>query len=152
MALAPDLPAEAAGVWECIELPAVRPQVMHHHRLAVRCPGCGTRAVAPVPVSGTPFGPRLHAVATYLKTYQALSYERLQAALADLFGLRLSQGGLMNLLRRAQGRFQAGREAAVAALRRAEVVASDKTGVRIEGCSGYHWVFRCQDAVVHQAA
>src|SRR3954449_4888702 len=58
----------------------------------------------------------------------------------------------MNLLRRAQGRFQAGREAAVAALRRAEVVASDETGVRIEGCNAYHWVFRCQDAVVHQAA
>jgi transposase len=152
MALARDLPAEAAGVWERIELPEVRPQVVHHHRLAVRCPGCGTRAVAPVPISGTPFGPRLHAVATYLKTYQALSYERLQAALADLFGLRLSQGGLMNLLRRAQGRFQAGREAAVAALRRAEVVASDETGVRIEGCTGYHWVFRCQEAVVHQAA
>src|SRR3569832_1869116 len=52
----------------------------------------------------------------------------------------------MNLLRRAQGRFQAGREAAVV------VVASDETGVRIEGCTGYHWVFRCQDAVVHQAA
>jgi transposase len=152
MALPADLPAEKAGIWESIELPAVRPQVVHHHRLAVRCPECGTRAVAPVPVGGTPFGPRLHAVATYLKTYQALSYERLQAALADLFGLRLSQGGLMNLLRRAQGRFQAGREAAVAALRRAEVVASDETGVRIEGCTGYHWVFRCQDAVVHQAA
>src|SRR6478609_5714740 len=152
MALAPDLPAEAAGVWECIELPAVRPHVVRHHRLAVRCPGCGARAVAPVPVSGTPFGPRLHAMATYLKTYQALSYERLQAALADLFGLQLSQGGLMNLLRRAQGRFAGGQRAAVAALRRAEVVASDETGVRIEGCPGYHWVFRCQDAVVHQAA
>src|SRR3954462_2565279 len=59
MALARDLPAEEAGVWERIELPAVRPQVVHHHRLAVRCPGCGTRAVAPVPISGTPFGPRL---------------------------------------------------------------------------------------------
>src|SRR5919202_3057286 len=152
LALAADLPAEEGGVWESIELPAVRPQVVHHHRLAVRCPGCGTRAVAAVPVTGTPFGPRLHAVATYLKICQALSYERLQAALADLFGLRLSQGGLMNLLRRAQGRFQAGREAAVAALRRAAVVASDETGVRIEGCTGYHWVFRCQGAVVHQAA
>src|SRR5919199_1034327 len=125
MPLARDLPAEEAGVWESIELPAAGPHVVRHHRLAVRCPGCGTRAVAPVPVGGTPFGPRLHAVATYLKTYQALSYERLQAALAGLFGLRLSQGGLMNLLRRAQGRFQAGREVAVAALRRAEVVASD---------------------------
>src|SRR5215212_3277567 len=152
MALAPDLPAEEAGVWERIELPAVRPQVVHHHRLAVRCPGCGTRSVAPVPVSGTPFGPRLHAMATYLKTYQALSYERLQAALADLFGLRLSQGGLMNLLRRAQGRFTEGRSRAVAALRQAEVVASDETGVRIEGSNAYHWVFRSPQAVVHQAA
>src|SRR5919202_1693847 len=56
MALAPNLPTEAAGVWEHVELPAVRPRVVHHHRLAVRCPGCGTRAVAPVPVGGTPFG------------------------------------------------------------------------------------------------
>src|ERR687897_857497 len=68
-------------VSECFELPAVSPKVVHPHRLAVRCPGCGTRAVASVPVSGTPFGPRLHAVATFLKTYQALSYERLKAAL-----------------------------------------------------------------------
>jgi transposase len=58
----------------------------------------------------------------------------------------------MHLLRRAQNRFQAGRTQAVAALRCAEVVASDETGVRIEGSTGYHWVFRCKDAVVHQAA
>src|SRR3712207_4481284 len=57
----------------------------------------------------------------------------------------------MNLLRRAQGRFQAGREAAVAALRRAKVVASDETGVRIEGGNAHHWVFRCEAAVVHHA-
>lgn len=137
---------------ERIELLEIKPLVVRHRRLAARCPGCGARVVAAVPMTGTPFGPRLHAVATYLKTFQALSYERLQAALADLFGLSMSQGGLMNLLRRAQGRFQAGREQAVAALRRARVVASDETGVRIEGSTGYHWVFRCKEAVVHRAA
>src|SRR3954454_6545231 len=153
-ALAADLPAEAVSVHERIELPEVRPLVTHHRRLAVGCPTCGTRVVAPPPVAakGTPFGPRLHAVATYLKTFQALSYERLQATLADLFGLTLSQGGLMNLLRRAQGRFLTGRDEAVPALRRADVVASDETGVRIEGANAYHWVFRSPDAVVHQAA
>src|SRR4051794_17033114 len=153
-ALGLDLPAEPFSVHDRIELPAVKPEIERHRRLAVRCPVCGTRVVAAVPSAarGTPFGPRLHAVATYLKTFQALSYERLQAALADLFGLTISQGGLMNLLRRAQGRFQAPREDAVAALRRAAVVASDETGVRIEGANAYHWVFRCQDAVVHQAA
>ena len=73
-------------------------------------------------------------------------------SLDTLFGVPISQGGLMNMLRRAQGCFRAGRAQAVAALRRAEVVASDETGVRIEGNTGYHWVFRCAAAVVHHAA
>jgi len=101
----------------------------------------GRRAGAGGGARETPFGPRLHAVATYLKTFQALSYERLQSALSDLFGLTLSQGGLMNLLRLAQARFRPGREEAVSTLRRATVVASDETGVRIEGSNAYHWVF-----------
>src|SRR6478609_8386197 len=150
-ALAADLPAEAIGVHEQIELPPIKPVVEHHRRLSVRCPRCGRTVVAPA-AHGTPFGPRLHAVATYLKTFQALSYERLQGAFAELFGLTISQGGLMNVLRRAQGCFRAGRDAAVAALRRATVVASDETGVRVEGATAYHWVFRCEQAVVHQVA
>jgi transposase len=153
-ALASDLPAEPVSEHDRIDLPEVKPIIERHRRLAMQCPACGLRVVAAVPsaAKGTPFGPRLHAVATYLKTFQALSYERLQGALADLFGLAISQGGLMNMLRRAHGRFQAGRDEAIAVLRRAAVVASDETGVRIEGANAYHWVFRCQDAVVHQAA
>lgn len=148
------LAAEVVSAFERIDLPEVAPVVTQHRRLAVCCPSCGTRVVAPAPeeANGTPFGPRLHAVATYLKTFQALSYERLQAALSDLFGLNLSQGGLMNLLRRAQDRFRSGRETALSALRRADIVASDETGVRIEGCNSYHWVFRSDDAVVHRAS
>jgi transposase len=154
LALSPDLPSEAVSVHERIELPETKPTIEHHRRLAVRCPGCGARVVAAPPpaAAGTPFGPRLHALATYLKTFQSLSYERLQATLADLFGVPVSQGGLMNMLRRAQGCFQAGREHAVAALRCAEVAASDETGVRIEGGNACRWVFRCKGAVVHHAA
>ena len=148
------LPAEVVSVSERIDLPAVAPVVTQHRRLAVRCPSCGARVIAPVPdeARGTPFGPRLHAVATYLKTFQALSYERLQAALSDLFGLTLSQGGLMNLLRRAQAHFRPGRATAVATLRRADVIASDETGVRIEGSNAYQWGFHAADAGGHTAS
>ncbi len=149
-----DLPTETVSLHEQIDLPEVKPLITQHRRLAVCCPACGMRVVAPVPEAarGTPFGPRLHGVATYLKTFQALSYERLQAALSDLFGLTLSQGGLMNLLRRAQGRFADGQIRAVSSLRTAEVIASDETGVRIEGSNAYHWVFRTAEAVVHHAS
>ena len=57
----------------------------------------------------------------------------------------------MTMLRRAQGTFVAERNKAVAALRQAQVVACDETGVRIEGSNAYHWVFRCPEAVVHHA-
>jgi transposase len=150
--LSTDLPTVSEH--DTIELPAIKPWIERHRRLAVRCPSCGARVVAPVPeaAKGTPFGPRIHAVATYLKTFQSLSYERLQSAFADLFGLTVSQGGLMTMLRRAQGAFVAERNKAIAALRQARVVASDETGVRIEGSNAYHWVFRCAEVVVHHAS
>jgi transposase len=152
--LSDDLPAETAGEYETIELPEIHPLVERHRRLSVRCPSCGVLVAAKVPdaANGTPFGPRIHAVATYLKTFQALSYERLQRAFADLFGLTISQGGLMNMLRRSQTAFVPERDTAIAALRRAKVVASDETGVRIEGSNAYQWVFRSNEAVVHRAA
>ena len=152
--LTADLPGETISIHEQIDLPEVAPRVTQHWRLAVRCRACGRRVVAPVPdaATRTPFGPRLHAVATYLKTFQTLSYARLQSAFADLFGLTVSQGGLMTMLRRAQGTFAGERDRAVAVLRQARVIASDETGVRIEGSNAYHWVFRCAEAVVHHAS
>jgi len=137
-----------------IDIMPIKPFVERHRRFARCCSGCGTLVEAQLPaaVGGTPFGPNLHALATYFKTFQAVSYERLQAIFAELFGLTISQGGLMNMLCRAQKAFKASREQAVARLRRADVVASDETGVRIEGANSYHWVFRCEEAVVHQAS
>ena len=107
LVLPPDLPAETVSTHEHIELPPVRPVVEQHRRLAVTCPACQARVAAPRPAgaASTPFGARLHATAVYLKCFQALSYERLQRALSDLFGLTISQGGLMAMLRRAQARF-----------------------------------------------
>ena len=154
LALSADLPAEVVSVHEEIDIPPVKPRVEQHRRLSVCCPGCGMRAVAerPAGANATPFGPRLHALVVYLKTFQALSYERLQGAMADLFGLTISQGGLMNMLRRAEAQFAGGRDTALAALHRAKVVASDETGIRIEGTNSFHWVFRCAEAVVHHVA
>ncbi len=78
-ALHEDVPAGIVDVSERINLPEVAPAVTQHRRLAVYCPTCGMRVVAPVPeeARGTPFVPRLHAVVAYLKIFQALSFERL---------------------------------------------------------------------------
>jgi transposase len=56
----------------------------------------------------------------------------------------------MNMFIRSHAGFKIEADKAKAILRAAKVVASDETGVRIEGTNSYHWVFHCKDAVVHQ--
>ena len=46
---------------------------------------------------GTPFGPSVQRLATYLRYTHAISYECLSALLAPVFTLRISEGGLANL-------------------------------------------------------
>ena len=140
------------GEYDEIEIPPVKPRVVRHRRFACRCAACGAEVKAPAPAAAmtTPFGPRIHALAIYFKGFQALSYERLRCLFRDAFGLSVSEGALMNMFIRTHDRFKIEADKAKAILRAAKVVASDETGVRIEGTNSYHWVFHCKDAVVHQ--
>jgi transposase len=147
-----DAAMELIGEYDEIEIPPVKPHVIRHRRFACRCAHCGLAAKAPAPAvaTTTPFGPRIHALAIYLKGFQALSYERLRGLFHDAFGLGVSEGALMNMFIRSHPRFKKEAGKAKAILRAAKVVASDETGVRIEGTNAYHWVFHCRGAVVHQ--
>ena len=151
-AFSSDAERELIGEYDEIEIAPVKPYVVRHRRFACRCGHCGVAAKAPAPAvaTTTPFGPRIHALAIYLKSFQALSYERLRGMFRDAFGLSVSEGALMNMFIRSHAGFKVEAEKAKAILRAAKVVASDETGVRIEGTNSYHWVFHCKDAVVHQ--
>ena len=152
LAFALDAERELIGEYDEIELPPITPYVIRHRRFACHCAHCGVASKAPTPAvaTTTPFGPRIHALAIYLKGFQALSYERLRGLFRDAFGLGVSEGALMNMFIRSHPRFEIEAEKAKVILRAAKVVASDETGVRIEGTNSYHWVFHCRDAVVHQ--
>ena len=151
-ALAADAAMDLIGEYDEIEIPPVKPHVTRHRRFACQCGQCGTLVKAPAPAvsKATPFGPGIHALAIYLKGFQALSYERLRGTFRDCFGLTVSEGALMNMFIRSHAAFKAQADKAIAILRQAKVVASDETGVRIEGTNSWHWVFHCKDAVVHQ--
>ena len=152
--LGAELAADEVRVFEAVDLPEAKPVVTWHRRLQVRCPHCQGQALGPLPEAAgrSLFGPRLAGLAVYLKTFQHFSYERLRLFMSDVFGLRISEGGLMNLMKRGALAFTPGAQAALAKLRQAESIASDETGVRIEGRNGHHWVFASGQAVVHQAA
>ena len=107
-AFSADAERELIGEYDEIEIPPVKPYVIRHRRFACRCGHCGVAAKAPAPAvaTTTPFGPRIHALAIYLKGFQALSYERLRGLFRDAFGLDVSEGALMNMFIRSHARFE----------------------------------------------
>ena len=152
--MTPDLAAEVVGEYDRIDLPPVRPHVQRHRRLACTCPGCGAqmKALVPAAATGWPFGPAIAALAFYLKHLQHVGYQRLERLFADVFGLAISQGALCNLMQRGGARFEAAKADLLDRLRQAQAVASDETGVWVEGAGAQHWVFHSPDVVVHEVA
>ena len=99
--------------------------------------------------SGTPFSLNIVALAMYLRFTHAVSYQRLNRLLLELFGLVISEGALDAAFRRARPCFDAEVGAILARLRRARVVCSDETSVRIDGRTCWNWVFQNGEVVIH---
>jgi len=138
--------------YDKIDLPKVRPVVTRVERYAGHCRCCGATTRAAVPEGmepGTPFSLGIVALAMYLRFVHAVSYKRLSRLLLDLFGLSISEGALDAAFRRGKPRFDADVAAILARLRRARVIYSDETGVRINGRGCWNWVFQNAEVVIH---
>jgi transposase len=98
---------------------------------------------------GSPFGPRVAALAVYLRYSHAIGYQRLAKLFDDLYGLRISEGALANLLRRVKPNFETQVAAILARLRHSRIVCSDETGARVKGRNAWEWVFQNDDLSVH---
>jgi transposase len=128
------------------------PVVTRVERYAGHCRCCGTTTLAPLPEGlepGTPFSLNIVALAMYLRFVHHVSYRRLSRLLFELFGLGISEGALDAAFQRGKPRFDAETAAILARLRRARVVGSDETGVRIDGRTCWNWVFQNDEVVIH---
>ena len=141
-----------AGRFDKVDLPTVAPVVTRVERYAGHCGCCGGTTLAPLPEGlepGTPFSRDIVALAMYLRFVHHVSYRRLSRLLLELFGLAISEGALDAAFRRGKPRFDAETAAILARLRRARIVCSDETGVRIDGRSCWNWVFQNDEVVIH---
>src|SRR5918998_838530 len=130
----------------------LRPVVTRVEHYLGRCPCCGGSTLAPVPEGmeqGTPFGVSILALALYLRFTHAISYRRLTRLFLHLFALPISEGALDALFRPAKPRFDDEATAILARLRRARVVCSDETTVRVDGRTCWNWVFQNEAVVIH---
>jgi len=98
---------------------------------------------------GSPFGPDLTALILHLHVTQAIGFERLVRLLDDVFGIRLSEGAIANMLARVGTPLTVAAETAATAVRNSKVVASDETSARVAGKNWWQWVLRSSTAVRH---
>ena len=115
------------------------------------CPCCsrGFKAQPPPGLEpGSPFGPNLRAFVIYLRSVQGIPLERLSQVLRDLFGLEISEGALVNILRASRGAFASQTEAIKSRLKSGPVLESDETGIRVGKANWWLWVFHHADSAV----
>ena len=138
--------------YDKIELPAVCAVAtqVEYYRGTCRC--CGDVTLAPVPEvlePGTPFSLAIVALVMYLRFVHAVSCKLLTRLLLDLFGLSISEGVLDAAFQRGQAWFDAEVSAILARLRRARVIYSDETGMRIDGRGYWNREFQNENVMVH---
>ena len=141
--------------YDHIDIPPIAPVVTRIELFGGRCAACGRRFRAAAPdgmAPGTPFGARIRALLLYLHHSHHAGFERLSRMMAELFGLKISEGAIANAFRRAEGTMTAACAAIRDTLKAARVIASDETTARIDGAGHWHWVFVAAKAVLHTIA
>lgn len=97
-------------------------------------------------------GPRALGVAAQLNKQHGLTVRKTCAVLRELFGLRLSPGGLTQALARVAGKLEPAYENLLARLRAGPCVHSDETSWWVGGPGYWLWVFANQGTTVYQVA
>lgn len=135
---------------QVIELPPVKPDVVEYRLHGLTCPCCATvtRAELPLGVSALGYGERLTAMVALLSGAYRLSYRQVCAVMDDLFGVRLSRGGIGRLRQEVSDAVSSSVAAAKAYVQAQPMMHSDETsypqgnrdGENPQRTKGWLWV------------
>jgi transposase len=132
-----------ARIWrhQVVELLPLAVRVTEYQITVWRCPACGkrTRADLPVGVPRRPFGPRLTAVVAMLSGRYRLSRREVRQLLQDLWAVRLSLGAVVRQEQAQSAALALAVEEAQAAVQHADVVNTDETGWRQDRRRAWLW-------------
>ena len=141
-----------AHAYDHVDLPPIKPITTRINLHRTQCPCCNKNVTAKPPTDmqpGSPFGPGIVGIAAYLHGCQMVSYNRLVEVFDGLFGLKISEGALANMLARAAKPFAVEASKIAAIVRNSPVIASDETSARVCGKTWWQWLFASASAVYH---
>lgn len=121
---------------QVVDVPSPRLVVREYRVEQKRCPTCQhlTRSVFPDGVQAPiQYGPHVGAIAVYLVEQQLLPMARACEVMHDLLGVQMSEGTVSELIARCAGHLVPVEQSIKEALRQAEIIHQDETGLRVRG-------------------
>jgi hypothetical protein len=130
---------------EVLEIPAAPVEVVEHQVLKRYCPVCRAYkaprgALRGLVLGQSRIGVRLASLIGAVRSSCRLPLRQIRAVLAQVYGLRLSAGGLQGILARLRQQLAPVVAAIRAQARASPVQHMDETGWRQDGQNGYLWV------------
>lgn len=126
---------------QIFDIPPIEVFVTEHQGEIKECPHCHGITKASFPGGVTQkaqYGPRIQAVAVYLRNYQLIPLERAMELFRDLFKVSISEGSLVNMTSRCADRLLDFMAMVKENLKSANVIHNDETGINVGGV--LHWM------------
>lgn len=143
-----DLPGEVAARRQVVDIPPIVPHYTEHRTLCKKCP-CGHLCEGAFPENvraPISYGPNVQATAAYLHTRQYLPVGRTAEFFSDFCGVPLSQGTVINLLKKFTAKSAPAYGLIAKRVMGAKAVGADETGIRVDGNKGWYWAWQCGSA------
>jgi transposase len=104
----------------------------------------------PNALPNSPFGLNLMLFVAFLKIGMALPYNKIQQLLLTMYGLKMSEGGLVNILSQIKEEFGDYYLTLEKKMRKVRTKHSDESGWRIDGINNYVWLFVTKEIALYK--
>ncbi len=129
---------------QVIDIPIIK-SITKEYRLYQKKCKCGHIAQSKFPEqvnSSVQYGTNSEAMISYLHSRQYLSFNRIEECLNDIFGLKISEGGVHNLLERFTLKANPVYQEIKSRIQNASSVGTDETGAKVNGKKHWYWVWQ----------
>jgi transposase len=123
-------------IFQVVDLPRLKADITEHRKMKYKCRNCGREFSGEAPQNKgnkIQYGSEVRSLAAYMNQYQLIPYHRLKEMFGDLLSMDLSVGTLVNFVKESAGGLTAFEQHVTGCLKRAQVLHSDETGVRLDG-------------------
>lgn len=126
---------------QVFEIPKIKIEVTEYQSEIKDCPNCGhvNKMEFPENVTRrTQYGSYLHSLAVYFRNYELIPTERTSEIFEDIFGVRLSEGTIVNSTKRCAAKLSGFKDWVKGRILDSGVAYFDETGINING--KLHWM------------